>query len=383
MKGSLRTGSRRRNRGAVLGCLLSVGLLAAGCGDDDDGSAATSAPTVAPGTTAPSGSTSTTGSPASTTTEPLVPIKIRFVTGSVSLNNLSHFAALADDAFEANGVDLQVLPALSNSALMVQTVLTGDADFALIGSAGMLPAIAQGQDIVAVADVLGTPPLVLSVTADTQAKLAAKGITATSPIADRAQALKGLSIGTLATGSTTDIVVRTTLATYDVNPESDVTIRPFTEPAGILAAAKAGQVDAFLSSSPSPDYPGWIDYGAGDVPAFAQMPYTTIVTTRAYLKGNPEAVRRFLRAEWSGRQALESDPTGSLASIKAGYYAEMAPATYEFITTKVLKAMKRDLVPTAPGFEALLNVFNASQSQPVKLTFDQVYDLALVNETRP
>ncbi|MGV8109070.1 ABC transporter substrate-binding protein [Methanospirillum sp.] len=118
----------------------------------------------------------------------------------------------------------------------MQAMLAGDLDFAYVGAAPFVTAVATGLDgkIVAAAQTQGSSVVLKT------------GLNYTSP-AD----LKGLTIATFPAGTIQDTILRTWLKEQGMDPEKDVKIVAMG-PGDATTAIMAGKVDAVFLPAPSP-----------------------------------------------------------------------------------------------------------------------------------
>ncbi|HOL40379.1 MAG TPA: ABC transporter substrate-binding protein [Methanospirillum sp.] len=118
----------------------------------------------------------------------------------------------------------------------MQAMLAGDLDFAYVGAAPFVTAVATGLDgkIIAAAQTQGSSVVLKS------------GLNYTSP-AD----LKGLTIATFPAGTIQDTILRTWLKKQGLDPEKDVKIVAMG-PGDATTAIMAGKVDAVFLPAPSP-----------------------------------------------------------------------------------------------------------------------------------
>jgi NitT/TauT family transport system substrate-binding protein len=118
----------------------------------------------------------------------------------------------------------------------MQAMLAGDLDFAYVGAAPFVTAVATGLDgkIIAAAQTQGSSLVLKS------------GLNYTSP-AD----LKGLTIATFPAGTIQDTILRTWLKKQGLDPEKDVKIVAMG-PGDATTAIMAGKVDAVFLPAPSP-----------------------------------------------------------------------------------------------------------------------------------
>jgi NitT/TauT family transport system substrate-binding protein len=381
------TKRRRQRTRHVAVAIATIVAVAAACGSDADDATDTTA--AAPSTEV-SGATTSPSAAATTTTPSSEPISITFLPGNETLAMATQLQAFAKGYFEEEGLDVEYLPVLQNAAQVAQTVSAGEADIGSSGSTGAPALLAAGRDIVAIADLAKGSVTQLALRNETIEKLAAQGVTRDSPIADRVAALKGLSLSVPQAGSSTDILVRLTMEEYGIDPDRDVTLQPIADGSARVAAAREGQTDGYVVPPPgSMLAPAegwgevWISWSENDVPKFVGLPWTQIITSRAFLEENPEAVRRFLKALWRAASDLENDPQGAAAAIKERWFPDLDPTMYELAFDASLPAFTQGMVPDEKGFEMLMETYNASVAEPADLTFDQLYDITLVQETQP
>jgi ABC-type nitrate/sulfonate/bicarbonate transport system substrate-binding protein len=86
------------------------------------------------------------------------------------------------------------------------------------GGNAVLAGVAAGQDLPTVALCAPQNGFQLVLSRPAVDKLAATGVTATSPVADRVAALKGLILATTGPGNAIDAVVRATLHEHGIAP---------------------------------------------------------------------------------------------------------------------------------------------------------------------
>ncbi len=118
----------------------------------------------------------------------------------------------------------------------MQAMLAGDLDFAYVGAAPFVTAVASGLDgkIIAAAQTQGSSVVLRT------------GLNYTAP-AD----LKGLTIATFPAGTIQDTILRTWLKEQGLDPEKDVKIVAMG-PGDATTAIMAGKVDAVFLPAPSP-----------------------------------------------------------------------------------------------------------------------------------
>jgi NitT/TauT family transport system substrate-binding protein len=315
------------------------------------------------------------------------PAEISFV-GNYSLSYLPVYIAQNEGYFKSEDLSMNRLPDVASDQIG-QLVLGGKADIAAIGSTTAYTLASAGRPIKSVAVL--TPNLVfaLSLTTKTVDKLAAKGVTPESPIEQKVQALKGLTLAVTPQGTTTDVLMRATLEEYGVDPDKDVTLQPLQDPASMQAAARAGRIDGFLftppvSLAPTADGTGkvWIDYASSEVEDLANIYQLDVITTEKYLAAHRDRVEGFLRALWRANGLINSDQAKAGEAAREPF-KDLDDALFDESITFVSPAFAGGMVPTEKGFNNTKAFADKTAENPLKVTFDQMYEPKIAEETKP
>jgi NitT/TauT family transport system substrate-binding protein len=175
-----------------------------------------------------------------------------------TFTDLTTLVIVAQNYWEKVGLqpDFQFITA-SNAATATQALIARQMDVASGGTGSFYTAYAEGKtDLVGLGTVNPSITFGLAVNNDTAKQLAAKGVTPSSPIEQRVQALKGLQIAASPQGSTGLKYTRIMLSTYGVDPDKDVTIVPNADNAAQVAATggrRLGPSLAELGEGPALD----------------------------------------------------------------------------------------------------------------------------------
>ena len=125
-------------------------------------------------------------------------------------------------------------------------MIAGSADFTMGTGPVFLRAAAQGQRLLALANLIDRPLVELVLRKDVAA---AAGITGTMPLAERAKALKGKTIAIQGVGSIVHAWERLVASRGGLDIEKDVRIAPM-DPPGMLAALETRAIDGYATSLP-------------------------------------------------------------------------------------------------------------------------------------
>jgi NitT/TauT family transport system substrate-binding protein len=263
--------------------------------------------------------------------------KLRVAFDGFSMTSAPLYYAEQQGLFQKFGLDVK--PAfVEGGSLLTQAVVGGSIDIAQNGYTPAAGAAVQGADIAFIGGISNKLPFQLVVK---------------SSIAGAAD-LKGQSVAISRFGSSTDTAVDFALAHLGLRRD-DVMVRQLGGPATRIAALMAGQVAGTVEQYP--DTGELVQKGFRvlvDVTDIAgDYPNTSYVTSRTFLKTNPDAVKRFFMAmatavhEYKRNPELAIKLTQKFLNVKD---ASLAKAAYEFYT----KVYPDDLRPSLDGIALVL-----------------------------
>ena len=122
--------------------------------------------------------------------------------------------------------------------------------------------------------------------------------------------LRGKILGVTLPGSTTDLTARILLTQMGLTPGKDVQVTHLQGMPDIITALVQGRIDAGIVSAPTTvklrqaGLKELIDVGARNLP----MIHAGLATTREFIKGNPDKVRRYAQAYIEGSKVARTDP---------------------------------------------------------------------------
>jgi NitT/TauT family transport system substrate-binding protein len=207
--------------------------------------------------------------------------------------------------FPKHGIDADVI-LLTGSPRLMQTLLSGDIDYALGGTSSVLRARFRGADPVIVAGTTNFTGQRVLVRPD-------------SPL-QRLQDLKGKTVGVTQYGSQGDTFFRDALKKNGLRPDTDVSILQMGGTPQVASALIAGKVDAAVSGESSlllihqgkaKMLPGGSakDLKVAGVGA-------TLNVTRRFLARDREGITRFLRAYVEGIHYFRTNREGSIRALQ-------------------------------------------------------------------
>lgn len=259
---------------------------------------------------------------------------------------------------------LDVAPAfVEGGSTLTQAVVGGSVDIAQNGYTPATAAAVQGADIVFIGGIANKLPFQLVVR---------------SSITGAAQ-LKGQAIAISRYGSSTDQAADFALQALGLKRD-DVKVLQLGGPATRIAAAMSGQIAGTMEQYP--DTAELTRHGFHvlvDVTDVAgDYPNTSYVTTRAFLKKNPDAVKRFLMAMATAVRAYKSNPdeairiTKKFLDVKEEANARAAYAAY-------VKVYPDDLKPSLKGLALVLQELARKEPKAAALKPEELLDTSVLD----
>lgn len=206
--------------------------------------------------------------------------KVRLNWGAVSGVMSGIWVAYEERLFKKHGLDVELIHIPSTSRA-IQSMLSGEIHFTSADALNSIQAMLTGADVVMVC--MGVNRFVFSLMARSEIK--------------RMADLKGKKIGITRIGSTTHTAVLYVANKAGLGP-GDYTLLQLVEVPHILTTLLAGQIDAGALSPPTNSRAK--KAGLHELVNLGiegpEYPATVIVSTRAYVKANPDATHRLVRA---------------------------------------------------------------------------------------
>lgn len=122
--------------------------------------------------------------------------------------------------------------------------------------------------------------------------------------------LRGKVMGVTLPGSTTDLTAKILFQQAGMTPGKDVQVTHLQGMPDIITALTQGRIDAGIVSAPTTlklrqaGLKELIDVGARNIP----MIHAGLATTRDFIKGNPDKVRRYVQAYIEATKIARTDP---------------------------------------------------------------------------
>jgi NitT/TauT family transport system substrate-binding protein len=226
------------------------------------------------------------------------PVRINWtaVTGAQS----GMFMAHQEGLFKKHGLDVELIH-IPSSSRAIQAILAGEIAISFMDGSNATQANLKGANLALIA--AGTNRQVFSLMAKPEFK--------------RIEDLKGKRIGITRVGSSTHTSALYALSSAGLKV-SDYQLLPLVQVPNIFTALAAGQIDAGIMSPPTnarAKKGGFVELMniAKEGPEFVSV---AVGTSRGYIKGNEDIVRRVVRAYAEGVQVFKNNKAASLRMIQ-------------------------------------------------------------------
>lgn len=291
------------------------------------------------------------------------PTKIKFVMAP-NFTALDALVALEAGLFKDEGLDVEMTP-LFGSPELAQATISGTADISLPGISGLFATVAADRPTVGFGVSASQAAHCVTVSKDVADKLARDGITPDSPIAERVESLKGLTISTTTAGGSVEQLVRGMMKDFDMKPSSDQ-FTALKETAGNLAALKLGRIDATVLSPPDSLVPAqdgygtcFINFAKDEIPSIQGAYYTVYVTSKDFAKAHEADLDKWTRAIATADEMIQNDPE-RVAKAVAKYFPGVSNETLVDSVKSVAPAYAAGPQINKEGYDKAVLAYNVS-----------------------
>ncbi len=271
------------------------------------------------------------------------PIDVIIALPSPTLTFSSPF--LAEDAGLYKQEGLNVSHRMLVGVAAVNAVISGSADFTVSTGPVFLRAAAQGQRLLAIANLIDKPLVEMVLRKDVHDGLK---VNDGMSLAQRGALLKGKTIAIQGVGSIIHAWERFVAARGGLDPENDVRIAPMDPPA-MLGALQTKAVDGFATSLPftteavvNGSAVMFASAAQGAAPDLIPFPYGIIMTKPETCANNREKCVRVVRALAAANRMIHDEPDKAL-QILSNRFKQMDPAVLAAAWKTVHQAHATDL----------------------------------------
>jgi len=254
---------------------------------------------------------------------------------TVRITNIGHgyyagplYVAMREKLFEKHGLKADVT-FVKGGALVLQSLLSKDADFGILTYEHVITAAAQGKSLVSIFNITTRP--INNVIASNELIEA----NADKSLKEKILALKGKRIGTPSPGGSGEKMLGVLAKEYGLNLPGDIQLVYLgADAGGYVGAFQAKMIDAAMPFEPAgvmleqKKLGGiFVNLMKGDVEQFRDLTFMGVVTTPDMIQKRPETVKKLV-AVFAEAQRILLDPAQG-KKIMAAEFPQMEPATNE------------------------------------------------------
>ena len=243
--------------------------------------------------------------------------------------------------FAKHGLDVDVI-LLTGSPRLVQSLIAGDVDYAVVGASAPMRARMRGAEGV-----------ILAATTNVSRQ---KILVGRNSGIRQLEDLKGRVVGVSQYGSEADVFARAALATTPLRPEKDVTILQLGGHPQVAAALVAGKIEAgvlgglaFLTAQKS---------GAVVLTSAVELKMISLgavlAVTGSYIQRNRESVMKFVRAFTEAAQYFRTNREGTIPILQK-YMGGISSENARFLYDDNVDLFDELPVPAEKGLQEALN----------------------------
>ena len=267
--------------------------------------------------------------------------------------------------FDKHGLSVELIY-IAGSSKIVQAMLAKEIPISEIAIPAVIQANMAGADLVMLAGPNHKPGQKLMVKPEIKSR----------------EDLKGKKLGVTRFGTSDDFLLRYILGQWGIQPDREVALIQMGGSQEILAGLSSRGIDGGMISSPlnlralKLGFHMLVDLSAIGV----DYQGAGVVTTRSYVRDQPDIIRRYLKAYVEGLHRFKSDRDFSLKVLaKYSRIAErdMLDETYQHYAVKV---MPRVPYPTMKGIQLVLDEIGSRNPKAREISPGSLVELAYLKE---
>ena len=267
--------------------------------------------------------------------------KIRVAFVSPSPTQSPPWIAKETGIFAKHGLDAEVI-LVTGSPRLVQSLIAGDVDYAIVGATATMRARMRGADVVILATATNVTNQKLLVSRKSGIR--------------RLEDLKGRVVGVSQYGSEADAFARIVVGKAALRPDKDVAIIQLGGHPQVATALLAGKIEAgvigglaLLTAQKS----GAIVLTSG-VELKAVAPSGTVAVTGRYVQRNRDSVMRFMRAFVEATHYFKTNRDGTVPILQK-YLGGLSSEQARFLYDDFVELFEELPVPNEKGLQAMLD----------------------------
>ena len=228
----------------------------------------------------------------------------------------------------------------------IRALIAGDVDFSFTTGDNVILAHQEGKKLTMVMSALNKLFINWAMHKDVAKS---KGITESTPLAEKIKALKGMTIGVTNAGALTAHLASFVVRKAGLNPQTDASIVPIGSGPTWLAALENRKVDVALTAPPTPDTAiarGYavlfINNAKGEDPSISEFLMENLIVRPETATKDSDIVRRMVRALTRANQWALKSTAEQVADALKPSMATIAPELLLSGVKSVLPTLSSD-----------------------------------------
>ena len=254
----------------------------------------------------------------------------------------------------AHGLEVDLQASGTSSTNVIDAVIANQVEYGSAGTPSVLHAIREGADLKIIAAVVDNLQ-VLVLRNDVIDRL---GVSPTAPIAERVQALKGLTIATGAVGSAHYQILRAYLKQFGLDPDKDVRLVGNAEPAALVSGIDQGRYDGIAYASGIVEQAVanqvgdvWISGPRGDIPGSKDVKTSVVFARAETIDQNPGKADALRAALTDALNTVRTDHADIGPKLREGYFPKLDPAVWDTAWDAATDAYPPNLAFTRAAYD--------------------------------
>lgn len=289
--------------------------------------------------------------------------KLTIGNNTLSAAGLPAWVAKETGIFRRNGLDVQIVY-FRGGTITAMALIARETPISQISGPPVISAVLKGADAVMVAG----------------GNVVAEYWLMTKPEIKRADQLKGGTVAIATFGGLSDSLARIALQRLGLNPVKDVTLVQIGTIPERLSALDTGKVQGAMLSAPD----NFRAQKRGIQPLMqVRLPYQSIGvgTTRAFIRENPDVVRRYVKSQIEAVHRLKTDREAGLKVLAQYLKVQerdiLEKAYDDGVIEEILPAKQ---YPTAEGIKKILEPLAETDAKAKTAKPEDFFDVRFIKE---
>jgi len=276
--------------------------------------------------------------------------KITITTPTKTVSFGPVFLPLDNGGYKKRNIEASIV-VLTGGMPAISAVLGGDAQFTVVADDELLKVADSGK-------MIRVHNFVNSFTQNFQVRnpiLAERKVSLTEPWRERVKKLKGITVGVLGLGGSSDLSGRWLWREAGLDPVNDMKIQRVGALPSLIASLREGTADGFMLSAPAGQIVeaqgiGKITVRWDEVEEWRDEPFLGLDTRKDLIASNRDLVKRVVEAVAEAQKQIYDDPEAAAAILAKGSFTGTDP---KLITASLVQMRQsyRAAKMTAAGWE--------------------------------